>query len=63
MSLYHGRDYRPIAGGGLMKCCEESIRLYEAQGGDLSEGTEHPCRYGCHSVSVIRDGVWRFREP
>ena len=51
---------KPLSKGGVLRCCIESLRLWEEQGGSDKEGTALICLY--HSDDepslVVRNGRW-----
>ena len=55
-------DRKPLAIGGVMRCCGATLDDHEAAGGTAEEGAVLPCKY-CKSALHVKDGMWRwFRE-
>ena len=52
----------PLRGGGVMRCCGESLDAYESNPNCIqSEGTKIDCLY-CPSGLIVRDGAWEWDQ-
>jgi hypothetical protein len=51
-------SYLPLRPGGVMRCCEETLRTVPVM---EEEGTVLPCLH-CSTSLVLRDGKWEWNQ-
>lgn len=57
-----GSIKRNLRIGGVMRCCIETLRQYQAEGGPEPIGQILKCKWGTQKLIVAPDGVWEWLD-